>query len=699
MKTEREIEVSTPLGDGTLLFHRMTGTEELGRLFRFELDLLSDDEQVDFDSILGQNVTVRLELPAGETRCFNGDVARIAQVGRLRNRALYRATLRPWLWFLSRSSDCRIFQDMSVPDIVKQVFRDHGFTDFEENLSDTYGPWEYCVQYRETAFNFVSRLLEQEGIYYYFKQEDGKHTLVLADSYDSHAPIPGYETVPYFPPQAGLVREEDHIFEWLVSQEVQPGTYAITDFDFESPRASLLAKSATAREHTHAEFEIFDYPGEYTVPSDGEAYAKVRVEELHAQFETVEGRANTRGLLTGGLFKLAGYPRADQNREYLIVSMTHELEAEAYESGAGGAGPIYACGFTAIEAKQPFRPARITPKPLVQGPQTAIVVGKAGQEIWTDKYSRDKVQFHWDRHGKADENSSCWVRVAQLWSGKNWGMIHVPRMGQEVIVEFLEGDPDQPIITGRTYNADQMPPYDLPANATQSGIKSRSSMKGSTDNFNEIRFEDKKGGEQVYIHAEKNEDVVVESDKTESVGHDETITIGNDRTETVQANETMTVMKNRTRTVNQNEDVTVAQMRNHTVGVNETITVGVAQEISIGAMQAITVGAKQTTEVGVDQSTSVGNDRKIEVGNNQSTSVGKDETISVGENQSTTVGKKLSVVAGEEILIQTGKASILMKKDGSITIAGKDLTIQGSGAITVKASKDITMKGKKILQN
>ncbi len=489
LQSERAIEVTTPLGEDVLLFHRMTASESLGRLFQFNLDLLSNDPNIDFNRLLGQNVTVKLELPEDETRYFNGFVSRFSQEGSVDDFNAYSMTLHPWLWFLTRTADCRIFQEMTVPDIIKQVFRDHGFTDFEEALSGTYRSWTYCVQYRETDFNFVSRLMEQEGIYYYFRHESNRHMLVLADSVSSHDPFPGYEKIPYFPPDEHLRREEHHIHEWTISQEVQPGVYALTDYDFENPKANLQVKSSIARDHAQAKMEIFDYPGEYTQTNDGDAYVRARIEEIHAEFEQVQGQANARGLAVGSLFELVDYPREDQNQEYLVVSATYELESDAYSSGSSeSAEDVYACSFTALSSKQQYRPERTTPKPLVQGPQTAMVVGPSGEEIHTDQYSRVKVQFHWDRYGKKDQNSSCWVRVAQLWAGTQWGGIHIPRIGQEVIVEFLEGDPDHPIITGRVYNKDNMPPYGLPANATQSGIKSRSSKGGSADNFNELRF-------------------------------------------------------------------------------------------------------------------------------------------------------------------------------------------------------------------
>jgi type VI secretion system secreted protein VgrG len=378
-----------------------------------------------------------------------------------------------------------------------------------------------------------------------------------------------------------------------------------------------------------------------------------------------------------------------------------------------------------------FRPERVTPKPIVQGPQTAIVVGPSGDEIHTDEYGRVKVQFHWDRLGKSDENSSCWMRVSHPWAGKNWGMVAIPRIGQEVIVDFLEGDPDQPIITGRVYNAEQMPPYELPANKTQTGVKTRSSTGGSPANFNEIRFEDKKGEEQLFIHAEKNQDISVENDETHSVGHDRTktidndetshikhdrtetvdnnekITIGVDRTEQVGNNETITIGVNRTESVGANESITiganrtisvgasetasVALQRTHAVGVNESIAIGAAQEIAIGAAQVVAIGADQSIKVGANQSEEVGSNQTSKVGSNRSAEVGSDDSLKVGKN--------LVIDAGDSVTIKTGSASISMKKDGTITIKGKDITVDGSGKINVKAGGNIVMKGSKILQN
>ena len=745
---DRLISIKTALGATALALRSFSIVDQLGQLFEIDAQLSSENGEIDLDQVVGNDATIRLFVGKKQKRFFHGYVSRLVQEGNQGGYAHYRATIVPWLWFLTRTSDCRIFQQKSIPDIIEAVFKARGFSDYQLKLSANHSPREYCVQYRETDFNFVSRLMEQEGIYYYFDHLEGKHTLIMADSISAHSPSTGYADIEFNEENAGAAGREV-ITDWIVEKEAQPVATALQDFDFKKPKTSLLVSSSVTRKYGKAQYEVYDYPGEYQEHSDGSQLADMRLEELQTRYETLRGTASARGLAPGHTFNLKKHPRSDQNREYLITGVTLHADAGEFSATAGtaGSGEFFSCEFTTIDKKQQFRPARQTPKPIIQGPQTAIVVGPAGEEIYTDQYGRVKVHFHWDRHDKSDENSSCWVRVSQYWAGKTWGSIHIPRIGQEVIIEHLEGDPDWPIITGRVYNGDQTVPYGLPGSKTQSGIKSRSSKGGGSSNFNEIRFEDLKGSEQVYIHAEKNQDNVVENDettqvghdRTEKVGHDETISIGNNRTEsvgvnevisigsnrtekvganetiaiganrseTVGANETIAVTGNRTRTVAQNETITVALMRTHTVGVNEAITVGAAQEITVGAAQTTTVGAAQTNTIGAAQTNTVGADQTNTIGANQTSNVASDQTDAVGGGRSTSVGKddsltvakKLTIDAGEEITITTGKASIHMKKDGTIQISGKDITIDASGEIDVKASKNITMKGQKILQN
>jgi len=612
----RPIRVSTVLGEDVLLFYQMHGTEKLGELFEYELELLSENTTIDPDKMLGENVTVGMSLPDGQWRYFNGYVARFGQHETLDGFAVYHATLRPWLWFLTRAANCRIFQNINVPEIVKQVFRDQGFSDFTEKLSGDYAAREYCVQYRETDFNFISRLLEEEGIYFYFTHENGKHHLVLADSPSAHDKFPGYEKIPYHPEQGGTDKSRtDHIHEWTFEREVQTGVHAQTDYDFKKPRANLLVQSSIKMPHAHSGYERFDYPGRYVEVGNGENLVRSRIEDRRIRHEGFEGRCNARGLCVGSVFRLDGHRSQAQNRDYLVTSAKYRVKMDGYIASATqqSVDDVFQCSFIAIGSAHTFRPEYKAQKTFVHGPQTAIVVGPEGEEIHTDQYGRVKVQFHWDRYGKNDENSSCWIRVAQPWAGKNWGMVALPRIGQEVVVDFLEGDPDRPLITGSVYNNNQMPPYILPSNKTQTGIKSRSSKGGQPAHFNEIRFEDKKGQEHIYFHAEKDLDMLVEHDRREWVQHDRHLRVNNDRIE----------------------------------------------------------------EVRNDSSSKVDRDRTEATGRKLSQTIGEEHTVKVGDAYHLTTGKSQYFQSGRHIVLESGQELTIRSSGGFIKIDGSGITIQG----------------------
>jgi type VI secretion system secreted protein VgrG len=731
-------KVATSLGDELLSLAAMTGHEALGRPFEYELDLFSLDSKISLTDLIAQPATVQLELKEGKYRFINGLVTRFACTGMSGRYTTYRATLRPWLWLLTRHTDCRIFQNKTVPEVIKEVFRAAGFSDFDENFGRSFRTWEYICQYRESTFNFVSRLMEQEGIYYYFKHEDGLHTLYMTDYYSGHEAQEGYEEIPYFPPEESEQRERDHIDGWRVTQEIQPGRFSLNDFDFKKPRANLVA--AVNASHNKSDFEIYDYPGEYEEPKDGEAYNRVRMEQATSQYEIVEGQGNARGLVVGAHFVLTDCPRPDQNREYLVTDATFTLDTGAYESTHRTRSNVtYRVSFQALETNTPFRPARETPKPEVTGPQTAIVTGGAGDEIYTDQYGRVKVKFHWDRSPEKDQTSSCWVRVSQAWAGANWGAIHIPRVGQEVIVEFLEGDPDRPIITGRVYNASSMPPYTLPDNRTQSGIKSRSTKNGTQNNFNELRFEDKLGAEQVYVQAERNMDTLVKADetltvganRTKHIGKDETTTVVGNRTETVQQNETITINVNRLETVLGTETLNITGLRTETLSNAELVTIalgrivniGIGDVLNIGAGRMVNIGGADNLNVGLARLVNVGGLQKVNVSGGATTSIGGASTVDVGGSESvkisgdricqikgnhgqstggdTTVnaGKQVVIDAGDAITIKTGAASIMMKKNGDIVLKGKNIQIEGSGNVKAKASGNMAFKATKIGHN
>ncbi|OFX21925.1 MAG: hypothetical protein A2V77_20660 [Anaeromyxobacter sp. RBG_16_69_14] len=723
---------------GNLLFHRMVGNEELGRPFEYELELLSTDEAISFSSMVGKPLIVHLELPDSSQRHFHGLVTRFSHVGWSGRRVVYHATLRPSLWLLTRRAGCRIFQNKTVPEIVRAVLADYDFP-FDASPGGSYPKREYVVQYRETDFDFVSRLMEQEGIYYYFRHEADKHTLVLADSVDAHHKLAGYEEIPFYPPQEGERRESDHIERWQAFHQIEPTAFSLRDYDFTRPRASLEVKRAGGSGRA-PELEIYDYPGGYVQTGDGERYARTRLEESVALQDRREGAGNARGIGAGLLFKMREHPREDQNREYLVVSAAHELTLPEHESSASPSHePVYKCRFTAQASSTPFRAPRLAPRPVVQGPQTARVVGKDGEEIWTDSYGRVKVQFHWDRASPGNEESSCWVRVAQAWSGGSWGAMHIPRMGQEVVVSFLEGDPDRPLITGHLYEADHMPPYPLPGNQTRSGFKSRSAKGGGVDNANEVRFEDKKGDEQLYLQAERNYDLLVKNDATNTVGHDETravkndethsvghdlrLSVGNDetvdvkanRTETVGGNESISITGARTETVSKDESISIAGARTETVSKDESISitggrtesVGKDESVSVDGNRSLKVAKGETIDVGANRTESVGKDATLSVQGNRSENVTKDLTVSVSGGRTTSVSKgdslkvdkALQINAADQIVLESGSAKLVLKKNGDILLEGKNISLKGSGKITIDASGDVTIKGSKIKQN
>lgn len=547
----RPARFHSPLGKDELLLVNMAAREAVSNLFEYDLIVYGEDEDLDMYSLLGEHVYVEFDLTRGKLRYFSGHVSDITFHGYRENFVEFRLILRPWLWLLTRASNNRIFQNISVPKIIESVCKDHGFTDIKDKLTATYPDREYCVQYRESDFDFIARLMEEEGIYYYFEHSDTKHTMVLADPGYAPENFEHYDKVPWIAPDSQGRAGKEHLSQWSSALGVRNGTVSLRDFDFTKPGADMNCRSVLEKGHSNATFERYEYPGGYSSTAVGDALSRTRREEYQADHSQMCGSGNVRGLVPGFAFELEDFQRADQNQNYLVLSVTHRIDQGGYDSSGAAAsgGTSYDCFVTALPDSEPFRPSRSTPKPRMFGPQTAIVVGDAGDEIHTNQHGQIRVQFHWDREGNSDQNSSCWVRVAQVWAGNKWGAQFIPRVGHEVIVDFLDGDPDRPIVTGSVYNGTNKPPYDLPANATQSGIKTRSSKSGTNANFNEIRFEDKKGSEELYVHAERNMKVKVEKDRVKDVDANETVTIGGNRTQTIDGVDTQTVKKEQNITV------------------------------------------------------------------------------------------------------------------------------------------------------
>jgi type VI secretion system secreted protein VgrG len=661
-QTERYFSIATPLGADKLLLRSFYGEELLSGLFHFSLEMDSEDPSLDFTRLVGKAVTITVKLADGGQRYLNGVVGRFVQAGRDLRFARYRAEVYPWLWLLTLGRDCRIFQQKSVPDIVSQVFSDLGMSDYKNSLVGSYPPREYCVQYNETHFDFVSRLLEEEGISYFFEHADGKHTLVLADDPSALATCSGAETVKYGTYEQWV--QQTIVPQCSLEENVIAGAVALDDFSFETPSTDFIVEAASTAAQNGGKRRLYEYPGGFLKKDAGEGLTTVRIEEQEAPLRLLRGDSYTPAFTAGGRFTLAEHYRDDVNAEYALVRVAHRGEGESYVNS-----------FDAIPAAVKYRPPRTTKKPRIAGAQTAIVVGKSGEEIWTDKYGRVKVQFHWDQVGKNDENSSCWIRVAHGWAGKGWGQISLPRIGQEVVVSFEEGDPDRPLITGRVYNAEQTVPYALPDEGTKSTIKSDTSKGGG--GYNELRFEDKKDSEEVYFQAEKDFNRVVKNNDTLKVGFqkkdagDQTIDVYNDRTVTIEeGSDSLTVKKG-----------------------DRTIKVETGKEShEVKDTRTLTITGAETHDDKDDFDHNVDKDYTLKVKGNLLIDVTGDVTIKAGKSLTIQSGQAMTQKAGTSLLAQAG-ADLTNKAGTSLTNqSGTDLTNKAGTSLTNDAGISLTSK-------
>ena len=448
----RQISFHSPLGKDVLLFKQMTGSEALSSPYCYHLQLQSEKNNIRPRDLLGKAVSLQIKIDGQAPREMNGIVTRFFRSGGFDTYTRYQVEVRPWLWLLQKTSDCRIFQQKTVLDIIKEICSKPiygGLADFDTSLlRETYPRWNYCVQYRESDFHFLCRLLQKVGIYFFFRHQHGKHQMVLVDYHGTHQAFPGYDSIHFATDDTRDAFGDERITEWQESGEIQTASVELNDFDFERVQVSVnhgLRVKQSLAAHGQTQYESYDYPGNYSQVADGNLLAKMALHAQHGQAEVIDGAGNARGIACGYVFALQEHPITDQNQSYLFTAVEYELHADDYETNSGSqAKPHFTCRFQAIGREFAYRPQHQFAAPRVYGPQTALVVGKAGEEIWTDKYGRVKVQFHWDRLGEDNEKSSCWVRVAQNWAGKRWGAMFVPRIGMEVVVEFLEGDPDQP---------------------------------------------------------------------------------------------------------------------------------------------------------------------------------------------------------------------------------------------------------------
>ncbi len=695
VQATRLLELDTPLARDLLLIEHCTASEAMSGLYSLELDLLLDLQkhkasEVKPEDLLGRKMTLALQLASGH-RFFNGIVKRFSQRHHDSRFQYYRAEIVPWTWLLTLKSNCRIFQRMSIPEIVKKVFdklkADYSdLVAYRDALSGKYVQWDYCVQYRETDFNFISRLLEQAGIYYFFEHERNGHTLVLADA-NSTMKACGAGKYRY-QPEGGFGERLDTVSYLTRVDELRPGKCEFRDYHFEMPSKTLDESEATTfKVANNVKLNLYDYPGEYAQPFNkpaerlgdvertGEGVARLRMQEEEVAHQMYTGVSNIRDFVPGYQFEVTEHK--EMAGKYALVSVQHKLaQSPGYISGQENDNP-YENSFVCTPFAVPYRPRRVTPKPTVQGPQTAVVVGKSGEEIWVDKYGRVKVQFFWDREGKKDEDSSCWVRVSQPWAGKGWGGMWIPRIGQEVIVDFLEGDPDQPIITGRVYNSAQTVPYELPGHQTVSTMQSRSSKGGGTANYNELRFEDKQGAEQIFLNAERDMDARVEHDSREYIGNDRHLIVHNNQLELVEVDKHGHVKGNHMEQVEKDMSLHVAGNLMEKIDQDMSHEVGQNRMEKVGSDMSVEVGSNRMEKVGSNLSIKVGSDCKEDIGASRSLSVGSSNDEKVGTKYAVDAGQEIHLKGGMKVIIEAGMQLSLKSAGGFVDIGPAGVTIQG----------------------
>jgi type VI secretion system secreted protein VgrG len=654
----RVLVAHTPLGD-TWWATTLQGEEAFSSLYEFRLELKSKKSDIDAQSLIGEVCAVACEGNLTAIRYFSGLIIDAAARGKSGKHWLYELLIAPKLWFASRRADFRIFQNQTVQAIADQILQQNAII-YEWRLKNSYKTWEYVVQYGETDLAFLLRLFGHEGIYFWFEHSANGDKLILGDHFSTHEPFAGYETIPYYPPDASRVGE-DHFNAWHASRMPKSGRYVHTNYDFKQPSADLKAEFAEPRGHLFDQYEIFAYPGTYAEPEQqhGQEYAMARLHGLQVGQDTIVLEGEVRGVIPGHCFTLKKHPVQSQNREFLITKAEYRAQNNEYESGDSvqPEGASFYVKVSAMPANRQYRtPAENFRRPRAHGVDTAVVVGPEGSEIHTDEYGRVKVHFHWDRYGQRDGDDSCWIRVAYPWAGSNFGSIHIPRVGQEVIVDYEHGDPQRPIITGRVYNAQQMPPWDLPANKTQSGILTRSSSGGSSSNANALRFEDAQGKEEVWLHAEKDQRIEVENDENHSVG------------------------SNRSKSVGNNETVSIGVDRTETVGSNETVTIGAAHAVTVGAGQTFGITGDQTFTVTGNNSYAATESTSLSAGTTFDASSGEDMTLVSGTKISHGVESAGIVIDADSVSHGVGESSGIVVEADSITHA-----VGGSSGTRIEA--------------
>ena len=653
--------------------------EQISEPYLLVINLTCEDK-IHFDLAIKKEALLTIAGVDGD-RYFHGVISNFMLTGNAGRFFCYQATVVPRVWLLNFNKNFRIFQNSSVVDIVTKILDENRIPSdsYAFRLGEEYPDRRYCTQYGESDFQFICRILEEDGIFYFFEHAEDAHTIVFSDTEAVYRPIAGDSEIG-FHHDSGMVAETESIGSFAYNRTICPGTITHQNYNFKRPSLDL---KVVEEGNTHTIHEIYEYPGDYGLPTEGEAKVRAHLEEAKALEQSAQGTSNCARFIPGCTFSIDDHSFEELNREYCLLSVEHEgTQPNVYGEMSGiGGDYTYANDFTAIPASTVYRTRHTREKPFVRGLQSAIVTGPPGQEIYADEYGRVKVRFHWDREGKNSDRTTCWLRTSQPWSGNGWGMVTLPRVGDEVLVDFINGDPDWPIVVGSVNNADSPALYRLPANTTQSGIRTRSTPGGGRENFNELRFEDRKGAEEVYLQGERNWNILIKNDKGQTVLRDEALTVGNNRAKTVGCNQSEIIGANHTETIGAN--------KTESVTIDKTETVGAIKKLSIGGLYQVTVGADLNETVGAARTEEIGGAKMVMVGAHMSESVHGSRSLDTGQTHSVKA-QKILVEAAEEIVFSTGSASLSMKSNGNIVITGSDIRVKGSGNITIKGQKVTT---------
>ena len=665
---------NSPLGRDKLLLDSIKGSEAISELFEYDLQLFSPDSSLNAKKIIGKSCTAVIKQNDGSSREINGIVSRFYQAGRNKRLCIYGATLRPSLWLLTLSKDCCIFQNKSIPEIIESILKNHNIRNYEKSLKGVYKKIDYIVQYNETAFEFISRLMEEYGIFYFFKHANKLDKIVIADDSNAHTTCPGIGkgSIRYVPGNEREWSDSKIISECIFNDRVTTGQVALDDYNFETPTLDLKV-SVKGNPSKNVQYE---YPARFQKTADGKKLARIRMEELELHCRNAEGQSPCHAFVSGHKFKLVNFYRKDFNDDYVITRVSHFASREEYSNT-----------FEAIPSEVPFRPQRITRKPVIPGAQTALVVGPKGKETWTDKYGRVKVQFHWDKIGKKDDKSSCWIRVSQGWAGKKWGAFFLPRIGMEVVVEFLDGDPDRPLVTGAVYNGKQSLPYPLPAKDTVSTIKTNTSEGGK--GFNEIRMEDKKGKEEIFIQAEKDMKSRIKNDRTIIVDkgdENHTITKGKRTLVVEKGNEDHSVGGTRKLEIKKSEQHINKDKFTHTVDGNYTLTVKGNLKIDVKGTISVTSGKSATYKSKTGTTIQAGTGLTTKAGTSHTSKAGTGMKLDAKTSLSGKGGISTKIEGGTKTDIKSGamlniKAGATLKTEGGAMHQAKSggiMQVQGA---------------------